>query len=398
MKVQIEKFDHQGRGIAYIDGIVTFVPKTIPGDTVDIKIIEEKKKYKIGKVNKLVKASINRKDVFCPFYNLCGGCDLQNLCYEESLNYKCEKVRNIFSRIPLDINPIVIENPKHRNYRNKIELQVKNRKVGFYEAKSNNIIEINECLITSNCLNKVIPFISKWNIKDGKVTLRCNKNEEVLIIIDTKDNPNINVDVIKKEVKLVGIVVNRKTVYGENFLFERINNILYKYSFDSFFQINPYVAEKLFNIISENTHKFESILDLFCGVGTLTLTAAKKNNEVVGIEVVPNAVINAINNGKINNLENVKFVLNNVEDAVGKLTQDFSTWIIDPPRSGIDKTTLNVIRSKLPKKIIYVSCDPQTMARDIGDLKDKYEIDKFYILDMFSYTYHIESVCMLIKR
>ena len=235
----------------------------------------------------------------------------------------------------------------------------------------------------------------KLNIINGNIVIRCNLNDEILIIIESNDKLNIDIDVLKENIKLVGIVVNNKTIYGDNFLIECINDIYYKISYDSFFQINPYVASILFNIIKGNIDKTDIVLDLFCGVGTLSLNAALNANEVIGVEIVPNAVLNAIYNAKINKINNTKFILNDAQDAVGKINKKFDKIIIDPPRSGLTKKTIDTILTIMPKKIIYVSCDPNTLIRDILLLKDKYSIEKSYILDMFSYSYHVECICIL---
>lgn len=395
MEVTIEKLDHKGQGIAYVNNLITFIPKTIPGDVVEIRIAKKKKHYQLGIVTKYIKRGKDYKPAFCPFYGLCGGCDLENFSYEEQLAYKKEKVKNIFERMKIKIDLLVIANKNPKNYRNKIELKVKEGKIGFYQAKTNKIVEINNCMITRDCINKVIPYIKTWNILEGNIIIRCNQNEEVLIIIETKDKISIDIEKIKNKIKLVGILLNQKTIYGENYLIERINGILFKFSYDSFFQVNPEVAKELFTIVKENLKENLKVLDLYSGVGTFSLTLAKKSKKVIGVEIIPNAVLNAINNAKINRIENVEFLLNDVEDAVSKIKENFDVWIIDPPRSGIDKNTLQVIQKNIPPKIIYISCDPQTLARDVNNLKENYIVEKTYILDMFSYTYHIETICIL---
>lgn len=398
MEVTIEKLDHKGQGIAHIDNITTFIPKAIPKDIVEIEITKKKKHYQIGRVTKYIKRSNDYKPAFCPFYDLCGGCDLQNFSYEKQLEYKKEKVKNIFGRMKIEIDPIVVANKNPKNYRNKIELKVKEGKIGFYQAKTNKIVEINNCMITRSCINKVLPFIKTWNILEGNITIRCNQNEEVLIIIETKDAISMDIEKIKDKIKLVGVVLNKKPIYGESFIIERINGVLFKYSYDAFFQVNPEVAKELFAIVKENMKENLKVLDLYSGVGTFSLTLAKKSQKVVGVEIVPNAVLNAINNAKINRIENVEFLLNDVEDAISKIKEDFDVWVIDPPRSGIDKNTIQVIKKNIPPKIIYISCDPQTLARDVNDLKEDYIIEKTYVLDMFSYTYHVETICIMNSR
>ncbi len=395
MQVLVDKFDDFGQGITFVDDVITFVPNTIPGDIVDIKIVKKKKKYNVGKVINYIKLSKDRIDYKCPYFNKCGGCVLQSISYDATINFKLNKVINLFNKYNLDIKPEIVKNPSDYNYRNKIKLMVIDGKIGYFETNSHTLVEINECIIASKAINKIIPLLKNFNIINGNIVIRCNLNDEILIIIESNDKLNIDIDVLKENIKLVGIVVNNKTIYGDNFLIECINDIYYKISYDSFFQINPYVASKLFNIIKGNIDKTDIVLDLFCGVGTLSLNAALNANEVIGVEIVPNAVLNAIYNAKINKINNTKFILNDAQDAVGKINKKFDKIIIDPPRSGLTKKTIDTILTIMPKKIIYVSCDPNTLIRDILLLKDKYSIEKSYILDMFSYSYHVECICIL---
>ena len=395
MEIKIEKFDDFGRGICYIDNKVTFVPNTIPNDLVEIKITKEFKNYNEGKLINILIPSKKRIEPKCPYFSKCGGCVLQNMNYKDTLEYKKEKVINIFKKNKLEINPVVIENANYYNYRNKISLKVIDKKIGYYEPRSHSIVEIDSCLVASNSINKTISLIKKMGINNGLVTIRCNKNDEILIIIESKDKLNIDVDSIKDNIKLVGIVINNKLFYGEDFLYENINGIFYKISYDSFFQVNPYIAEKIFNIIKENIKPNETVLDIYSGVGTLSLTAAKVAKKVIGIEIVENAVLNAIHNAKINKINNVDFLLNDATKAITKLNLFFDKVIVDPPRAGLTKTVIDTIKKIKPKEIIYVSCDPQTLVRDIKLLSDLYIINKFYIADMFSFSYHVESVCIL---
>lgn len=395
MEVKIEKLDDFGRGICYIDNKVTFVPNTIPNDLVEIKITKEFKNYNEGKLINILIPSKKRIEPKCPYFSKCGGCVLQNMNYKDTLEYKKEKVTNIFKKNKLEINPIVIENANYYNYRNKISLKVIDKKIGYYEPKSHFIVEIDSCLVASNSINKTISLIKKMGINNGLVTIRCNKNDEILIIIESKDKLNIDVDSIKENIKLVGIVINNKLFYGEDFLYENINEIFYKISYDSFFQVNPYIAEKIFNIIKENIKPNETVLDIYSGVGTLSLTATTVAKKVIGIEIVENAVLNAIHNAKINKINNVDFLLNDATKAITKLNLFFDKVIVDPPRAGLTKTVIDTIKKIKPKEIIYVSCDPQTLVRDIKLLSDLYIINKFYIADMFSFSYHVESVCIL---
>ena len=396
--MNIERLDDLGRGIGYLDGKITFIPWTIPGDVVEVIVTENHKKYNVAKVKQFIKYSEKRIQPPCPYFTKCGGCTLQNLAYNDTLEYKVKKIKNIFKKNKIDINLEIIANSNPYNYRNKISLKVINGKIGFFENSTHQLVEIDGCIISSQALNKCIPLIEKMNIINGSITIRCNQNEEILIIIESQDNLKIDIDSLKKEIKLVGIIINDKTFYGENYLFERINNVLFKISYDSFFQVNSSVASKLFQIVKDNISLNDKVLDLYCGVGTLSLMAAANAKSVVGIEIVPNAILNAIFNASINSVDNTCFVLNDVSEAVSKISLDFNKVIVDPPRRGLTKEAIEVLLKIRPEKIIYVSCDPQTLVRDCKLLSENYDIEKSYILDMFSYTYHVETVLILKKR
>ena len=396
--MNIERLDDLGRGIGYLDGKITFIPWTIPGDVVEVIVTENHKKYNVAKVKQFIKYSEKRIQPPCPYFTKCGGCTLQNLAYNDTLEYKVKEIKNIFKKNKIDINLEIIANSNPYNYRNKISLKVINGKIGFFENSTHQLVEIDGCIISSQALNKCIPLIEKMNIINGSITIRCNQNEEILIIIESQDNLKIDIDSLKKEIKLVGIIINDKTFYGENYLFERINNVLFKISYDSFFQVNSSVASKLFQIVKDNISLNDKVLDLYCGVGTLSLMAAANAKSVVGIEIVPNAILNAIFNASINSVDNTCFVLNDVSEAVSKISLDFNKVIVDPPRRGLTKEAIEVLLKIRPEKIIYVSCNPQTLVRDYKLLNDIYEIEKSYILDMFSYTYHVETVLILKKR
>lgn len=396
--MKIERFDDLGRGISYINNKVTFIDKVVPEDIVEVELTKEKKKYNEAKLIKIIKPSPLRIDAKCPYFSKCGGCQFQNITYENTIKYKKEKIVNIFSKHKISIFPEVITNISSYNYRNKITLKVNNYKIGFYINKTHNLVEINKCLLANPAINASIPLIKRFNICNGEVTIRCNQNAEILIVINSQDNLNIDTNYLKSKIKLVGIVVNNKTYYGENSLFERMNNLLFKISYDSFFQVNPFIASQLFQIIGDNIDSSDKVLDLYCGVGTLSLMAAKKAQKVLGIEVVPNAIINALFNARINDLNNTQFVINDASTAISKIKPDFNKIIVDPPRSGLTKNIIDVLLKIKPDEIIYVSCDPQTLVRDFTLLSSIYEIKKSYILDMFSYTYHIECVCLLKLR
>lgn len=398
MRVEIVRLDDLGRGVAYVDGKIAFVPKTIPGDIVRINITKEKKKFNEAECLELIASSPSRIAAPCPYFAKCGGCQLQILEYDKTIQYKKEKIDNTLRKNKIVHEVEMIDNPKPYNYRNKISLKVIDGKIGYYLSGSHELIEVLACRIANLAINTCLSFVKTFNIMNGEVVIRCNQNEEILLVINSNDKLDIDVDKLKKHIKLVGIIINNKVYYGESYLFERINNCLFKISYDSFFQVNPYVASKLFQIVKDNIRANDKVLDLYCGVGTLSLMAGEKAKSVVGIEIVPNAILNAIFNAQINGLNNVKFLLNDVKDAINKITLDFTKVIVDPPRSGLTKDIIEVLLKIKPESIIYVSCDPQTLVRDYKLLMGDYVLEKAYALDMFSYTYHVESLWLLKRR
>lgn len=397
MQVKIEKYDDLGRGIAYLNGKVLFVPKTVPGDIVEIAVINDKKNFSECQVLKYIEYSPERINSSCPYFDSCGGCDFLNVKYENSLNYKVNKVKEIFNKNGISINPKVVLSSQNLFYRNKITLKVQNGKLGYFKNNSHDLVEIDKCIIASNAINSMIPYIKRFNILNGNVTIRSNQNEEILLVIESYDNLNININEIKKNIKLVGIVINNRLFYGVDFLNENINDLNYRISYDSFFQINPRVAQILFNTIDENIDVNDNVLDIYCGVGTLSLSAAKKAKQVVGIEIVKNAILNAKFNAKINNIQNTEFILGDASNIKFSKYNNFNKVIVDPPRSGLTNSVISTILKINPEEIIYVSCDPQTLVRDIKILSANYVIKDSFVLDMFCYSYHVETIVILNK-
>lgn len=395
MNVEIIRLDDLGRGICLINNKVTFVPKVVVGDIVNIKITHEHKKYNEAQLLNIVKPSPKRIDAPCKYFPFCGGCDLQNISYEDTLEYKRLRVINYFKKNNLVIDPLIIKNTHPYNYRNKITLKIKDGEVGYYYKDSHDIIKIDKCLIGRETINKVIPLINTWGIINGEVIIRCNYQEEVLIVINTKDNINIDIDLIKSTCNLKGIVLNNNPYYNDSFLYEKVNDILYRVSFDSFFQVNPYISSLMLDIINEYIEPKDNVLDYYCGVGAISLSVAKKCNSVIGVEIVPNAILSALYNARINNINNTKFLLNDCNDSAVEINYDYNKLIVDPPRKGLSKNVIDMILLTKPELVIYVSCNMVTLARDIKLLEDAYKIEKYYIMDMFSYTYHVESICVL---
>ena len=392
MQVHIDRMDHFGNGIGNINGKIIFVKGALSGETVDVTITKDKKSFMEGTINTIIYKSSKRVEPFCKYFGVCGGCSLCHLNYENTLEYKKERVKNILSKF--DIPKInVIRNENDLYYRNKIELKIVDGKLGFYEKSTHNLIEIKECKVTKKSINKSFEFVKNMKLENANVTIRANYNDEVLIIIDSKEKPVI---LNPEDYKIVGIVLNDKCIYGQDNFMDKINNLFFTVSYNSFFQVNNYINLELFNLIKENIVG-KTILDLYSGVGTLSIVASKVVDKVYSIEVTQNAVKNALINAKINKCDNINFILGKVEDKIGFINDKIDTIIVDPARAGLDKKTIEVINKLSPQRIIYVSCDTQSLANNLVDLAN-YEIKKFYILDMFSYTYHIECFCILDRK
>ena len=392
MQVHIDRMDHFGNGIGNINGKIIFVKGALPGETVDVTITKDKKSFMEGTINTIIYKSSKRVEPFCKYFGVCGGCSLCHLNYENTLEYKKERVKNILSKF--DIPKInVIRNENDLYYRNKIELKIVDGKLGFYEKSTHNLIEIKECKVTKKSINKSFEFVKNMKLENANVTIRANYNDEVLIIIDSKEKPVI---LNPEDYKIVGIVLNDKCIYGQDNFMDKINNLFFTVSYNSFFQVNNYINLELFNLIKENIVG-KTVLDLYSGVGTLSIVASKVVDKVYSIEVTQNAVKNALINAKINKCDNINFILGKVEDKIGFINDKIDTIIVDPARAGLDKKTIEVINNICPQRIIYVSCDTQSLANNLVDLTN-YEIKKFYILDMFSYTYHIECFCILDRK
>lgn len=398
MELEIVKFDNLGRGIAYYNNKIVFVPKSVPGDIVEITIEKEKKDYYIGKIINIVKPSKIRKKAICPYFELCGGCDLQHISISEMLEYKLQKVNNIFIKNNIDykVNKI-IKSDEQYNYRNKISLKIVNKEIGFYENDTHNLIKINYCYLCNEAINKVIKDLDKLNINDGLVTIRCNYKNELLLIIETKDKVN-NIDYFIDNYLISGIVVNDKTIFGDNYFIEKINEYLFKVSYNSFFQVNPFICSKLFDLVRDYTNNSNNVLDFYSGVGTLSIVASNNSKKVVGVEIVENAVNDSNINKCINKKDNIEFICSDTKKVIDRITYEYDTIILDPPRSGIDKNVINRIIEEKINKIIYISCNPLTLARDIKLLNDYYNIEDIILLDMFPNTEHVESICVFERK
>ena len=384
--LEIESLDHSFRGITKLNGKIVFVNNALPKELVEIKIEKEKKKYIEASVCKYIKTSNERIVPKCKYFGICGGCDIMHLDYKDQLKYKEEKISNILTKYlnkPVKINNIVYD--CDINYRNKVKFQI-NKKVGLYKNESYEVIPIDKCLIANETINKSIKYLNKLDLEYiNNITCRAIKDKLMISINSIKD-----ID-IKPIIKIAdSIYINNKNVYGDKKLVEKLGNYNFVISSDSFFQINKNICVKLYDKIKQYVGSNKNVLDLYCGCGSIGIYVNKGNN-VLGIEINESAVNDALENKNLNNLNNVDFIC---ADSSIKTNIKPDIIIVDPPRSGLNKKTITKLIDLKPQKIIYVSCNPMTLARDLN-LLDIYDIIELTPYDMFPNTKHIECLCLL---
>lgn len=397
MEVKIDRLDHQGRGIAILDK-VTFILNSLPGEIVDIKLVSEKSKYNIGKVLEYKEVSKDRINPICPYFNVCGGCDLMHLSYDNELKYKESKIKDIMHRYAgiEDVEHIVgCDNELY--YRDKVSFKV-SKKLGLYQKESHDIVNIDKCYLISNKMNEYISVINTLNLDNVyEVIIRESYDEDMIIFMCDKD---INIDTSSFNCNVLKYFNGKyKTLKGNNYIIDKIGDKKYKISPTAFFQVNKYQVKKLYDLILNNLDlsKEDKVLDLYCGTGTIGIYIANYCKEVLGIEINKEAIGDANYNKELNNIDNISFIAGDSK-IVENISFKPNKIIVDPPRAGLDKKVIDELIKINPKRIIYVSCDPITLARDLNILKDKYDIIKIIPVDMFPKTYHVECVTVLERK
>lgn len=434
-------YTHDGQGVCKIDGKPIFVKGLLIGENAEIELIYNKKDYAIGKINKIFKLSKDRIQPVCKVATSCGGCCFQVLDYKKQLEYKKNKVMQCFSRIGkidnLNINDTIgMENPY--NYRNKIQLPVKFDKykkivTGFYKVKSHDIVPIDECAIENTKATEIIKEIKNLmrlfkvdpyneDKREGivrHILIRTGyySNEIMVCFITNIDSfpgrKNFIKELTKRCPQITTIVQNINTrqtnvilgereniLYGRGYIIDELCGLKFQISAKSFYQVNPVQTEKLYNlaILYAKLNSNEVILDAYSGIGTIGLIASKYCKKVYSVEVVKEAVLDGIKNSKLNNITNVEFINKDATeyiDYLAKTNSQIDAIFIDPPRTGSTEQFLNSVISLKPKKVIYISCDPATLARDIKFLKTNYEIEIVQPVDMFPMTFHVETIVLL---
>ena len=365
-EVKIIDYDHKGRGMARINDKIIFIPNTMIDEVVKVEITLNKKKYMEGKVIEYIEKSKDRIDNLCPFYEVCGGCDILHLPYSKQLEYKYNKVKNIINRYVKEDIVIkdIVPSDNQFNYRNKVVMHAKDNKIGYYSKGTNSIIEIDNCLLLNNKLNDYIKTITN---KKDEVILRTNGD----IVLDNDETITMNIGKYK-----------------------------YLVSLESFFQINDNVTYKLYEKIKEysSATREDNILDLYCGTGTIGIYLSDTCNKVLGIEINKQAIRDANKNKELNNIDNIEFIASDVSKVINKVNFKPTIVVVDPPRAGLDEFTIKEIIKMNPKRLVYTSCDPMTLARDLNILKYYFNIKEITPFDMFPNTYHVENIALLEKK
>lgn len=403
MSYRIDRLDDFGRGITFVKNKICFVSNALVGEEVDINILSEKSKYLEANSTKVFKKSKSRIDTKCPYYNLCGGCNVSHMNFIEELNFKKNKVERILKKYAKVNNGVkeIIKTDRF-NYRNKATLKVKDGNLGYFQNKSYDLVNIDSCLLCTNRINEVIKELNTINLQGiNEIVIRCNKKNEILLyLIGIIENENYYLDNLKDvENIVISNYKNIKTIKGNNYIIDSIGDMSFRVSYNSFFQVNTYGVEVLYEKVKEYADLTgrESVLDLYCGTGTIGMYLSSFAKDVYGIEINKNAVNDAIFNKELNNIKNIDFLCEDISKIKNNF-KDVDLIIIDPPRSGLSLEAISNILSIKSKRIIYVSCEPMTLARDLNIIKEEYDIKEITLVDMFPNTYHVECVCLLMKK
>lgn len=433
IKLDICDMTVEGMGVGKENGQAVFVKGALIGEKVEAQIIKMAKNYAVAKVNAILSASPHRVEPHCP-KKRCGGCTLECLSYEAQLEYKQRYVKSCFERIAkVDVEvEKCAASPNVLNYRNKCAFPVgKELKSGFFAQHSHEIIEVESCAIQDEDINEAYAIIKellkKHNVQgydeiSGKGCLRhivirkVKSGLNVVLVINGKGiSKGIIKDIADKNEKIQNISINfndkntnvilgreTKTVFERGELKEEFSGLEFLVSANSFLQVNHEQAQNLYDCAMEfaDISKEDTVADLYCGIGTMTLIAAKKAKKVYGIEIVPQAIENANRNAALNGITNAEFFLGDAKEAEQKIFKNgVDIVIVDPPRKGLDAEVVYTIMRNNPKKIVYVSCDAATLARDCALFNEGgYEIKKVKPFDMFPHTTHVETVVLMEKE
>ena len=440
-EVEIIDNGYEGEGIAKINDFTIFIPGAIEGERCKILIVKVNKTFAFGKLIEVTQKSNNRVQADCSTYKRCGGCSLRHIKYEETLNIKREMVQNLVNKAlnkNVTVNKVTgMKSPFY--YRNKLQYPVGKNKngepiMGVFANRTHEIIPVENCLIQNREAEMVAKRVFEF-IKDNEISIYDEKTRtgairHIIVKIGVKTNEIMcilvtnkskfereqelveaiagefhNVKTIIKNInnKNTNVILGQKNVvlYGDGFIYDKLGEYTFKISANSFYQTNPIQTETLYNRAIEfaKLNKEDVLCDLYCGIGTIGIFASKKVKKVYGIEIVEEAVDAAKENAEINNVDNIEFIAGDVEKAFKELIEvrrvQPTVVIVDPPRRGLDTTTIGKILELEVERVVYVSCNPATMVRDMKMLEEKYEVKEIQPVDMFPYTSSVECVALL---
>ena len=438
--VDIIDYGMDGEGVAKIDNFTIFIPNAMKDEKVKIIIVKVLSSHAYGKVIEILEKSPYRIESDCSTYKRCGGCDLRHIDYEETLNIKQDMVQNLVNKTlsnKIKVNKTIgMGNPYH--YRNKAQFPVRLNKqnekvVGVFAKRTHEIIEMKDCFIQNTISQKIAFAIQKF-IQEKEISVY---NEETLegllrhivirvgirtheimciLVINGKKIPYENelVEMLVKTYNVKTVVKNINTkntnvilghenivIHGDGYIYDILGDYTFKISPMSFYQVNPVQAEVLYNTAIEMAELTQEdiLFDLYCGIGTIGIFASPYVKKVYGIEIVEQAIEDAKENVKINQIENIEFYAGDASKIFSNLMEKKQVYpdviIVDPPRKGLDSNTVNNILAVKPKKVIYISCNPATMVRDMKMLSENYEIGTIQPVDMFPFTSHVECCSVL---
>ena len=445
-QVQIEDMSDTGEGIGKTDGFTWFVKDAVIGDVVEARVMKTKKSYGFARLMQVLEPSACRVTPRCPSARQCGGCQLQAMSYEEQLRFKENKVRNNLSRIggltEIPMEPIIGMDEPWR-YRNKAQFPFGKDKdgriiTGFYAGRTHAIIEQEDCLLgveeNQPILDCIRGFMEEYHIAPYEEELHKGLVRHVLIrkgfttgelmvcLVLNGDVKKLKAPevLVERLVKLfpshmasISCSINREktnvimgkeivNLYGPGYITDYIGNVCYRISPLSFYQVNPVQTQKLYGTALEYAGLTgeETVWDLYCGIGTISLFLAQKAKKVYGVEIIPQAIDDARANAKLNHFENVEFFVGKAEEVLPEQYEKnqvyADTIVVDPPRKGCDSVCLDTIVKMAPEKVVYVSCDSATLARDVKYLGERgYEVKRVKTVDMFPWSGHVETVIMM---
>ena len=379
-KVNIIDVDNIGNGICRIDNKVVFVKNGLLNEELEIEITSIKKNYSTGKIINIIKPSDKRVKVICPYYDICGGFNFLHTSYSNERDIKLKYLEKLFNT---KINYLNTTNELH--YRNKIVLHVLKGKLGLYNDKTHELCEIDNCYLINDKIALKINELKKLDLN--------NIFEIMIRVINNKIMINIIGNINKFDIKCDSLYINNKYYKGDKYLIDEINN--YKFSIypESFYQVNKEGMTNIYNEAYNFLNYSNNLLDLYCGTGTIGIWMNNKCKNITGIELNKSSIKNANINKELNGINNIKFICDDASNVKG----NYDTIIVDPPRSGLNKKVISYLNNSKSKNIIYISCNPNTLKRDI-DLLSNYKLVKLSCADMFPRTKHIEMVMMLEKK